>query len=233
MQGGRYEPGSLESELLPQTLEYQVYLPPCYDQYPERRYPVIYLIHGQSYSLDQWDRLGVDEISDRLVASGDLPQFLIVMPRDRVWTQPDTDPFGRALVQDLIPRIDASYRTLPDREHRAIGGLSRGAAWALHLGLSQWEQFGAIGMHSLPVFWADTPEIRQWLAAIPDKSMPRFYMDIGSRDRPAIMKSAIWFEQLLTERNIPHEWHLFEGYHEEAYWEAHAEQYLRWYTREW
>ena len=155
------------------------------------------------------------------------------MPRDRVWTQPSQDAFGNALVADLIPWVDEHYMTIPDRDHRAIGGLSRGAAWAIHLGLSEWQTFGAVGAHSLPVFHEDTRYITKWLNAIPVKQWPRIYMDIGERDRPEIMNSALWFEKLLTDLYIPHEWYLYPGYHEEAYWSSHVEQYLRWYASTW
>lgn len=231
--GGRIETGSLKSTLLRLPMEYRVYLPPCYDQDIERRYPVLYLIHGQNYNEDQWDRLGADESADRLIQAGETPPFIIVMPRDRNWDQPTVDRFGDVLVNELVPLIDDRYRTLPERSNRAIGGLSRGAGWAVHLGLSQWELFGAIGGHSLPVFWTDTPLIRSWLADIPLDSMPRVYLDIGDRDRPQILTSAAWFERLLTQLGIPHEWYLFTGYHEEAYWERHLEQYLRWYAQGW
>lgn len=224
---------SLDSDLLTKPFDYRIYLPPCYDQQPERRYPVLYLIHGQSYNDDQWDRLGADEIADRLVASGELPPFLIVMPRDRIWGQPSEDNFGRVLVETLIPLIDSTYRTLPDRAHRAVGGLSRGAGWALHLALSHPELFGAFGGHSLPVFSEDTRYIRGWLDNMPPGMLPRIYLDIGEKDRPQILRSAIWFEELLTQRGIPHEWYLFPGYHEEAYWGAHLEHYLRWYAQDW
>lgn len=232
-QGGRIEQRELRSELLNLPLEFRVYLPPCYDQQPERTYPALYLIHGQSFNDDQWDRLGADEAADALIAAGEAEPFLIVMPRDRVWSQPTEDRFGEALVQDLIPWIDAQYRTKAEREYRAVGGLSRGAGWAVHLGFSHWEYFGAIGAHSLPVFWTDLPHLRDWMDSIPPGSMPRIYMDLGDKDRPQISKSAIWFEELLTERDIPHEWHLYPGYHEEAYWSAHLEEYLRWYARDW
>lgn len=231
--GGEFEFGQLPTPLLREPLDFRVYLPPCYHQQPERRYPVLYLIHGQSYNDDQWDRLGADESADALIAAGELPPFLIVMPRDRVWSQPAEDNFGKAVVEVLIPWIDEHYRSLTDRSYRAVGGLSRGAGWAVHLGLSQWELFGAIGAHSLPVFWTDTYHIKEWLNAIPPEQMPRIFMDIGENDRPEIMRSAVWFEELLTERDIPHEWYLFSGYHEEKYWESHVERYLRWYAREW
>jgi len=232
-QGGRIERGAVRTDLLPLPLEYRLYLPPCYARLPHLRYPVLYLIHGQSFNDDQWDRLGMGETADRLIAAGAISPLIIVMPRDRVWTQPTEDPFGQAVADVLLPWIDEHYRTRPEREYRAIGGLSRGAGWALHLGLSRWESFGAVGLHSLPVFWADLPHIRTWLDAIPADSLPRIYMDSPDKDRPQIARSTAWFEGLLTELGIPHEWHLFPGYHEEAYWEAHVEEYLRWYTREW
>ncbi len=232
-QGGSMEEGSLSSPLLRLPLEFKVYLPPCYAQQVERRYPVLYLIHGQNYDQEQWDRLGADEAAGRLIAAGEVPPFILVLPRDRSWSQPDEDLFGQVLSEAFIPYIDQTYRTLPERRFRAIGGLSRGAGWAVHLGLSRWELFGAIGAHSLPVFWSDTAHIRQWLEAIPEGQLPRIYLDIGEKDRPAILRSAMWFEALLSEEGIPHEWHLFPGYHDEAYWQAHVEGYLRWYAATW
>ena len=232
-QGGRIEQGDLRSELLPLPMEYRVYLPACYDQLPDNSYPVLYLIHGQNFNDDQWDRLGVDEMADELIAEGEISPFIIVMPRDRSWSQPREDMFGQVVAERLIPWIDENYQTRAERDYRAIGGLSRGAGWALHLGLSRWESFGAIGLHSLPVFWTDLADIRTWLDSIPNESLPRIYLDLGDKDRPQISKSAIWFEELLTDRRIPHEWHLYPGYHEEAYWEDHMEEYLRWYTKNW
>lgn len=230
-QGGRLEDGSLRTKYVPLPLEYRVYLPPCYDQQTERHYPVLYLIHGMNYNNDQWDRLGADETADALIAAGEVAPFIIVMPRDRSWTQPTEDGFGQALIEDLIPFVDSHYRTLPSRIYRAIGGLSRGASWAVHLGLSHWQLFGALGAHSLPVFWADTSHVRAWLDAIPMQSMPRIFMDTGDKDY--LIKSTLWFESVLDQKGIPHEWYLFPGYHEEAYWHAHIEQYLRWYAKDW
>lgn len=232
-EGGRIEQGNLRSTLLRLPMEYRVYLPPCYDSEPDRRYPVLYLIHGQNYNEDQWDRLGVDESADMLIQSNEIPPLIIVMPRDRNWNQPSQDPFGKVLADELIPIIDQQFRTLDQRQFRAIGGLSRGAGWSVHLGLSRWDLFGALGGHSLPVFWEDTAKIRSWLDNIPVEQRPRIYLDIGERDRPQILKSAVWFEELLTHEGIPHEWYLLPGYHEEAYWQKNLPRYLRWYTRTW
>jgi enterochelin esterase-like enzyme len=222
---------SLRSANLNLPMEFQVYLPPCYDEQPDRRYPVLFLIHGQNYNEDQWDRLGADETANTLIAQGAVSPFLIVMPRDRYWTQPTESTFGSVLVEELIPLIDSRYRTVPERPSRAIGGLSRGASWSIHLGLSRWEHFGIIGAHSLPVFWSDTRQVRSWLDAIPPEQLPRIFMDSGEKDY--LLESTLWFENLLTEKGIPHEWYLFPGYHEEAYWQSHLEQYLRFYAAEW
>ncbi len=229
--GGKIEIKSLHSALLPKPLAYRVYTPPCYDQNKTQRYPVIYLIHGQTYNDDQWDRLGIDETADELIASGELSPFLVVMPRDRVWKQPPENNFGKALISELIPEIDRSYRTIAKRNARAIGGLSWGANWAVHLGLTSWELFGAIGAHSLPVFSTDGPRLSTWLDAIPSDKLPRIYMDAGEHDR--WLHYTLWFESLLTQKGIPHEWHLFSGYHDEAYWSAHTRNYLLWYARRW
>lgn len=221
----------LSNDLSPSPWEFRVYLPPCYDQQPERHYPTLYLIHGSTYTDEQWDRLGADETADRLIASGQIPALIMVMPHDRIMREPIRDPFGLAVVDHILPWIDEHYRTRPDRFQRAIGGLSRGAAWAVHLGLTRWELFGALGAHSLSVFWTDTYQLPGWLAAIPPAALPRIYLDIGDRDDQ--IQSASWFADLLTEMGIPHEWHLYPGKHEDAYWESHLENYLRWYTQGW
>lgn len=225
------EINSLESDLLSRPMNYRVFLPPCYLDDAPKRYPVLYIIHGQSYNADQWDRLGMDDTAARLISAGELPGFLIVMPEDTRWTEPDDDPFGRVFMEELLPLIDARYRTLPNPRFRAIGGLSRGAAWAVHLGILHPDVFGAIGAHSLPVFWTDTQHLREWLANIPAGQMPRIFIDDGRKD--SYLDSAVWFENLLTEMGIPHEWYLFDGYHQEIYWQSHVEGYLRFYAADW
>ncbi len=230
-QGGAIEKKLLYTEVDPLPWEFRVYTPPCYQDHTERRYPVLILIHGSTFNDDQWDRLGADETADQLIAAGQAEPFIILMPRDRVWTEPDEDPFGRALVENILPWVEINYRTLPSRSNRAIGGLSRGASWAVHLGLKHWQTFGIIGAHSLPTFLTDPARFDRWLDEIPLEQMPRIYLDIGEKDY--LLEYAQRFENLLTEKNIPHEWHLYTGRHEEAYWASHVEEYLRWYARDW
>jgi enterochelin esterase-like enzyme len=233
----RSENGSIEIKQLPTSwlstpLGYRVYTPPCYDLDLDQRYPVLYLIHGYGYNDDQWDRLGADEITGKLIFAGEISPFIIVMPNESNQnSQPPKNHFGEALVYDLVPEIDASYRTIPFREYRAIGGLSRGGNWALHLGLTQWTVFGAIGAHSAPIFISDDPKIQEWLSEIPPDKYPRIYMDVGEKDK--WFDQIIRFEELLDQLNVPHELFSFPGGHTEEYWAAHTEQYIRWYAADW
>ena len=232
-QGGHIEKGSLNTKLLRLPLDFRIYLPPCYAEQPERRFPVLYLIHGQSYNDDQWDRLGADEAADRLIASGEVPPFIIVMPHDRYGNQVEPGNFGQALLDALIPWIDRHYRTIPERTSRAVGGLSRGGGWSVDLGIGHWQYFGALGAHSPAIFSDGARNLRLWLQKIPSGYAPRIYIDVGDKDLPEIYDTASWFEGILNQMGIPHEWHLFIGFHTEDYWENHLEGYLRWYASNW
>jgi len=232
-QGGRIVHGSLETKLLRYPLVYRIYLPPCYHESITERYPVLYLIHGQGFTDEQWDRIGADETADRLIASGEIPPLIIVMPYERYGGEPPESGFAQAFIEQLIPHIDETYRTRPTAQYRAVGGLSRGGGWAIHFGLAYWKMFRAIGAHSPAVFHTDAQAMRTYLDTIPTLSLPRIYIDIGDRDRPEILRSATWFEELLDEKDISHEWHLFSGYHNEAYWSEHMPLYLKWYTQGW
>jgi enterochelin esterase-like enzyme len=223
----------LTTSWLKDPLEYRVYTPPCYLHDLDQSYPVLYLIHGFGFNDDQWERLAVGEIADQLITSGQISPLIVVMPHDRNHNVlPPENQFGEALVFDLIPAIDTSYRTVPDRLHRTIGGISRGGNWAIHLGLNHWEVFGAIGGHSSPLFITDgLPKIDGWLQEIPQEYYPRIYLDIGESDRWT--DHIIRLEELLDSFSVPHELHIFPGNHTEAYWSSHIEQYLRWYAKEW
>lgn len=226
---GRVEAGSLNSTNPPQ--EFRIYLPHCYDEKTDQRYPVLYLLHGQTYTDDQWIRLGAVDTVDQLILSGESIPFIIVFPDDHYWNLPPGPGFGQRLVEQLIPYVDANYRTLPDRSHRAIGGMSRGAGWALRLGLTRWELFGSIGLHSLAVFQEDASEVSDWLASIPPSSLPRVFMDLGDNDPELPRASQV--EAQFNDFGLIHEWHLYGGAHTEEYWSAHVGEYIRWYAEGW
>jgi enterochelin esterase-like enzyme len=228
-QPGRVEEGQLNSTDPPQ--EFLIYLPPCYDEEIDKRYPALYLLHGQTYTDDQWIRLGAVDVIDKLILSRKSIPFIIVFPNDRYWNLSAGTGFGQRLVDDLIPYIDLTYRTITDRNHRAIGGMSRGAGWALQVGLTRWDLFGTIGLHSLAVLQKDASKIPKWLADIPPSSRPRLFMDIGDNDPELTMAQLV--ETQFSEYGLSHEWHLYSGAHTEEYWSAHIEEYIRWYAAQW
>jgi enterochelin esterase-like enzyme len=226
---GHLEQGSLDSTQPPQ--DFRVYLPPCYDEKTDQRYPVLYLLHGQTYTDDQWIRLGAVKVIDALIKSGASVPFIIVFPDDHYWNLSPGPGFGERLVEELIPYIDSTYRTLPDRNHRAIGGMSRGAGWALRLGLTRWDLFGTIGLHSLAVLQKDASHVAGWLRDIPPTARPRVFMDVGDNDQELEMAQAV--ESEFNEAGLTHEWHLYSGAHTEDYWSLHVEEYIQWYAAGW
>jgi enterochelin esterase-like enzyme len=228
-QPGIVQEGTLESTNPSQA--YLIYLPPCYVEKSDARYPVLYLLHGQTYDADQWIRLGAVDAINNLILSGETMPFLIVFPDDHYWYTPAGTTFGARLVDELIPFIDQTYRTLPDPRFRAIGGMSRGAGWALQLGLTRPDLFSIIGLHSLAVFQRDASKVAGWIQAMPPASRPSIFMDIGEDDQELASTQTI--ENLFTQFDLAHEWRLYNGDHTEGYWSAHVEEYIRWYASQW
>ncbi len=226
---GRVEAGALDS--FKPAQQFRVYLPPCYDEKTDERYPVLYLLHGQTYTDDQWVRLGATNVLDELIHSGESAPFIIVFPDDRYWNLEAGPGFGDRLITAIIPYIDSTYRTIADRNHRAIGGMSRGAGWSLRLGLTQWKLFSVIGLHSLAVLQKDSTKIRTWVTAIPASSRPQIFMDVGDKDQELIMDEQV--ESQFNDFGMTHEWHLYGGAHTEEYWSAHVQEYIRWYAEQW
>jgi enterochelin esterase-like enzyme len=138
-----------------------VYTPPGYEA-GAARYPVLYLLHGGGGDEEAWTELGcAPQIFDNLIAQGRSRPMIVVMTngngtqsasQDFVPLQaPPARPgegmlrFPDSLVKDVIPFVDVTYRTKPDRENRAVAGLSMGGAQALYAGLNNLDQFAWIG----------------------------------------------------------------------------------------
>ncbi len=232
----REEQGKLETQTIDAgqqgQLTFTVYLPPCYQPHPARRYPVLYLLHGMNNDNQQWVRIGAPAAADELIESGQTPPFLIVMPKENDFNlAPEDSSFSGDLVNFLVPWIDQQYATCTERACRAIGGLSRGSAWAFRIGLDNWQMFGAIGAHSFSPFPNDLYLTPGWLAQISADQRPRIYIDIGTYDQA--VPDAASIADKLSELRVPHEWHLLVGAHNEDYWKAHVSDYLRWYAGAW
>ena len=135
-----------------------VYTPPGYDAgQRSRRYPVVYLLHGANADENAWYRLGrANLILDNLLAAGRITPFIAVMPFG--YGVPPGGPqadntaqFRRDLLDDVIPFIDGTYRTLANRGSRAIVGLSMGGGQALNIGLNNIDRFSYVGGFSAAV----------------------------------------------------------------------------------
>ena len=231
-QNGRIEALELNNPDLIRPLSYQVYLPPCYSSTLSGGYPVILLLHGQSMTDAVWQELGIQEIADQLIRNQEMPPFVIVMPREEYFLQAFKESeFDNALIEVLLPEIAERYNTSPERTCRAIGGISRGASWAMELGWTHWKEFGAIGAHSIPNASFSGSRLRTLKESISPNDLPRILIDIGESDR--YFKGAQQLHTLFDQMNIPHQWQVGTGAHNAAYWQTHLESYLRWYAAGW
>lgn len=228
---GEVQLDGFESEILNEQLSFRIYLPPCYESEGDERYPVLYLLHGLDGTYDQWVHIGVDAVADQLIITGEIAPMIIVMPGEPYFNSIGDSIFDEVVMQELIPYVDAHYHSRTERSWRAIGGLSRGAAWALRIGVDNWRSFSAIGTHSLPLIRSERERLLAALVNIPKGLTPRLFMDIGNHD-PELIYAQL-FEEALTDNNIPHTWYMFVGRHEESYWREHLAIYLLWYAEEW
>jgi enterochelin esterase-like enzyme len=231
-QPGQVQQFEIQSEKLNDRLAFSVYFPPCYGNGVQDNYPVLYLLHGQTFDNTQWQKLGLLRMADQIIKNGRTIPFLVVMPLEQFYYRsPEGNAFPQALTDELIPWMETNLRAGNQKQWRAIGGISRGASWAMRLGLQQYKLFSTVGGHSLPTFDGDLELLPDWLDAIPIAQAPRIYIDIGRSD-PEV-DTAIKFENVLNQHGILNEWHLNEGLHNEDYWRLHVQEYLDWYTLTW
>jgi enterochelin esterase-like enzyme len=140
-----------------------VYTPPDYDKDQSKRYPVLYLQHGWGEDETTWSNQGLANlIMDNLIADGKIKPFLIVMTYGmtnevRFGGLKDfkIGPFQTVLVEELIPYIDANFRTLTDQAHRAMAGLSMGGMETKTITLANLDKFSHIGLFSGGTFSMD------------------------------------------------------------------------------
>jgi enterochelin esterase family protein len=248
-----------------------VYTPPGYEQ-GTQRYPVLYLLHGGSGDEDAWSSCGrATQILDNLIAQGKATPMIVVMPNanstriaapDHVPAPPslpaNRDPgrfprFPESLVRDLIPFVDAAYRTLPGREHRAIAGLSVGGAQTMytafnHLELFAWVAAFSGGYPVMPGVAIDVPPpanaaslrgpditrsldpakfaaLMPQLNATANDRLRLLYISIGTAD--TLMTTHGVVKQVLQERGVNYTLREFPGYiHEWPVWRVSLKDLL-------
>ncbi|MGB8348469.1 MAG: alpha/beta hydrolase-fold protein [Ktedonobacteraceae bacterium] len=164
---GRYDEIVFESDVLkgnalndPYKRPLWVYLPPGYDDDPQRRYPTIYQIQGLTGQLDMWRnrsafRKNFPEMADEMFANGEAPPCILVWVD--CWTSyggsqfldsPATGRYHTYLCDEIVPWVDAHYRTLAKREHRGIAGKSSGGYGAMVTPMLRPDLWGGLATHA-------------------------------------------------------------------------------------
>jgi enterochelin esterase-like enzyme len=224
------------------TRELTVYIPPGYDETRNRRYPVLYLLHGFANDHHSWHRYGrANDILDNLLAQRRIEPFVVVMPLgyggahvngDGTGIPPkgagtfggDAALYERDLLEDVIPMIDSKYRTMSDRKHRAIVGFSMGGGQAGRFGLRHLETFSQIGIMSAGLATGSDTEPLRSLAANPvraNKQIDLLWIACGKDD--TAFKGANTLHQALEQAGIQHTFLETEGAHHWRVWR----RYLR------
>lgn len=229
------------SETANENLRYRVYVPPCYFQ-SQKRYPLVILLHGLSYREQQWDELGLDETLDAGILSGQVAPMIVVNPYmgsiGGVNAFPPQPSYETVIVDELLPEIERNFCVWEDRDHRAIGGISRGGFWAFEVAMRHPELFGTAGGHSayfpnineVPAEF-NPLEIGQDTSAMIEADL-RLYMDNGASDSSGPSQQIM--SSLLSERGIPHTYQVHAaGEHNNDYWAAHVAEYMLFYGDDW
>lgn len=154
-----------KSKVVGDERDFYVYTPPDYHSNSGKRYPALYLLHGYSDDASGWTAVGrAHVILDNLIAQGKVKPMLVVMPlgygapeivdptfrivRDPNLRQRNYDRFRDALLTEVIPEVEKTYRVAKDRHSRAIAGLSMGGAESTFVGLNALDRFAWIGAFS-------------------------------------------------------------------------------------
>jgi enterochelin esterase-like enzyme len=223
---------SFESDLLEKPQYISVYFPPCYEPHPVSRYPVIYLLHAQTYADDQYQRLGAVAEADVLISSGERHPFILVMPfEEDNANYSGSTPYYQVLLGEIIPWVDDMFPTCTEKACRVIDGISRGAAWAMKCGLATPELFARVSAHSLPGFNNAEQLVRGWMEGENLNDLPLIHMDAGKSDY--FITETRKFDALLTSMGVNHAYIENEGNHDEIYWESNMKEYIIWDSDGW
>jgi enterochelin esterase-like enzyme len=229
-----------------------VYLPPQYFTEPERRFPVMYLLHGSPGVPADWLRGGDAAGAALAVATAGRPVVVVIPHVSRWWLDdPECVNGAREHVEtyvtgDVVRAVDSSLRTLRSSADRTVAGMSAGGYCALNLGLRHRDEFGLIvDMSGLdrPTHRGGMPALfgrRPDLAAVVRKNSPvdyvpamaaeprtRIWLDVGTHDREVLPQMVV-MDRLLAARGLPVELHLRPGSHTFRVWKPALAQSLIW-----
>ncbi len=202
-----------------------VYTPAEYEK-GKKRYPVLYLQHGMGEDETGWSKQGhMQHIMDNLIASKEVVPMIVVMESgdvkapfrggdNRQGFSEYGASFYKVMIQDLIPTIDSKFRTLTDRDHRAMAGLSWGGHQTFDLVLNNMDKFAWMGAFSGAIFGLDVKTAYNGVFTRPDEFNKRIhylYLSCGSEENfgtEALVKS-------LRDNGIKTDFYVSPGTHHE------------------
>lgn len=215
---GKLETVEYDSKTVGVKRKTRVYTPPGYSK--DRKYPVLYLLHGIGGDEYEWTRGGrANVILDNLYADRKAVPMIVVIPngrasktitrRDPIRKQsPAFAAFEKDLLGDLIPFIEKTYPVKTDRESRALAGLSMGGGQSLNFGLGHLDKFAWVGGFS------SAPNTRRPASLIEDparatRQLRLLYISCGDRD--FLFRISQGVHKMLDEKKVPHVYHVVPG----------------------
>jgi enterochelin esterase-like enzyme len=228
----------------------EVYLPPTYYTHlgQNKRYPVLYLLHGSPGQAHDWFTGGkANQSADTLIALGKIPELIMVLPDGN--GQPGATPewansydqhqlIESYVVNDVVQYIDSKYRTIPDASHRAIGGQSMGGFGATNIAVHHPDIFGSVislggYYYAEGGIWGNNAAYMQQnspATVLPTKKQAwklQFFLGAGSQDQPYYTDTQ-QFAQELDGLHILYHLDIQKGYHSWTTWQKQMYRALVW-----
>lgn len=216
--GQLYKHESYRSRFLPRSRDLIVYLPAVYQRNPQLRLPVLYLQDGQNLFDGATSFIpGMDwhvrETADYLIAQGVIRPLIIVgiyntgkarlgeytPSRDKKMGGGRAGRYGRMLIKEIIPFIDAQYRTLSGPANTGLGGSSLGGLLAIYLGLRFPQVFGKLPILSPSVWW-NQRSILDFAARAKVRGRPRIWLDVGTKEGGRSVENVEKLRDVLTQK---------------------------------
>ena len=220
-----------------------VYTPAEYTANPEKRYPVLYLQHGSFEDETGWASQGhANRILDNLIAAQKAVPMIIVMDNGYAY-KPQSSEGGRpamvfedVMLNEIIPMIDKRFRTIADREHRAIAGLSMGANQTMRICMNNLDKFAYYGGFSGTSNYPSSDEINveTFLNGVfkngksVNDQMKVFWLGLGTKEPAPFPGSVGAFRNMLDKQGIDYVFYKSEGTaHEWLTWRRSLYQYAQ------